>query len=292
MARTANRYLNEISKEKEIKTVYRAGSYLRLSVDSDYTGSDSLENQRKLAREYADKCPDIMIVKEYVDNGKTGTNFSRPAFFCMMEDLKQGTINCVIVKDLSRFGREYIEAGNYIEKVFPFLGVRFISVVDRYDSMDADCDRELLLLALKNLMHEMYAKDISKKIRAAFQVRWEKKIFRRASNIPYGYQMDEENKNYCVDEKAAAIVREIYAQYSEGESKYSISHWLYEHRVVNPQQYQETGNIFALEGNELKSWSTKTIQRILKSPVYVGKILMHQTEQNLSEDKRNSVVRP
>lgn len=119
--------MQNISVEK----IDKAGNYLRLSTDSDYTGSDSLENQRKLAKEFANNISDVVIIKEYVDDGKTGTNFERPAFARMIEDLKQGIINCVIVKDLSRFGREYIEAGNYIEKVFPFLGVRFISIVDR-----------------------------------------------------------------------------------------------------------------------------------------------------------------
>lgn len=134
MARTANRYLLKKGQTAAGKKIYRVGNYLRLSVDSDYTGSDSLENQRKLAKEYVDRFPELVLVKEYVDDGKTGTNFERPSFTRMITDLKQGVINCVIVKDLSRFGREYIEAGNYIEKVFPFLGVRFISIVDRYDS--------------------------------------------------------------------------------------------------------------------------------------------------------------
>ena len=131
MARTANRYLNSSMQNISVEKIDKAGNYLRLSTDSDYTGSDSLENQRKLAKEFANNISDVVIIKEYVDDGKTGTNFERPAFARMIEDLKQGIINCVIVKDLSRFGREYIEAGNYIEKVFPFLGVRFISIVDR-----------------------------------------------------------------------------------------------------------------------------------------------------------------
>ena len=160
MARTANRYLKAQPLAARSKEIFLAGNYLRLSVDSDYTGSDSLENQRKLAKEYAEKNKDVSIVKEYIDDGKSGTSFDRPAFTRMIDDLKRKEINCVIVKDLSRFGREYIEAGNYIEKVFPFLGVRFISIVDRYDSCDAGCDKELLLISLKNLMHEMYARNI------------------------------------------------------------------------------------------------------------------------------------
>ena len=290
MARTANRYLNSSMQNISVEKIDKAGNYLRLSTDSDYTGSDSLENQRKLAKEFANNISDVVIIKEYVDDGKTGTNFERPAFARMIEDLKQGIINCVIVKDLSRFGREYIEAGNYIEKVFPFLGVRFISIVDRYDSKDSGSDRELLLLSLKNLMHEMYAKDISKKIGSTFQMKWEKKKFYRATKVPYGYQMDDKNENYCIDEAAASIVREIFLQYSQRASCYAIRSWLYEHRIVNPTQYSQTGSIVQRDEDVLKIWHLSTIQRMLENSVYIGNVRMHKTSQSLFEGKKSSAV--
>ncbi len=290
MARTANRYLNSSMQNISVEKIDKAGNYLRLSTDSDYTGSDSLENQRKLAKEFANNISDVVIIKEYVDDGKTGTNFERPAFARMIEDLKQGIINCVIVKDLSRFGREYIEAGNYIEKVFPFLGVRFISIVDRYDSKDSGSDRELLLLSLKNLMHEMYAKDISKKIGSTFQMKWEKKKFYRATKVPYGYQMDDKNENYCIDEAAASIVREIFLHYSQRASCYAIRSWLYEHRIVNPTQYSQTGSIVQRDEDVLKIWHLSTIQRMLENSVYIGNVRMHKTSQSLFEGKKSSAV--
>ena len=290
MARTANRYLNSSMQNISVEKIDKAGNYLRLSTDSDYTGSDSLENQRKLAKEFANNISDVVIIKEYVDDGKTGTNFERPAFARMIEDLKQGIINCVIVKDVSRFGREYIEAGNYIEKVFPFLGVRFISIVDRYDSKDSGSDRELLLLSLKNLMHEMYAKDISKKIGSTFQMKWEKKKFYRATKVPYGYQMDDKNENYCIDEAAASIVREIFLQYSQRASCYAIRSWLYEHRIVNPTQYSQTGSIVQRDEDVLKIWHLSTIQRMLENSVYIGNVRMHKTSQSLFEGKKSSAV--
>ena len=290
MARTANRYFNSSMQNISVEKIDKAGNYLRLSTDSDYTGSDSLENQRKLAKEFANNISDVVIIKEYVDDGKTGTNFERPAFARMIEDLKQGIINCVIVKDLSRFGREYIEAGNYIEKVFPFLGVRFISIVDRYDSKDSGSDRELLLLSLKNLMHEMYAKDISKKIGSTFQMKWEKKKFYRATKVPYGYQMDDKNENYCIDEAAASIVREIFLQYSQRASCYAIRSWLYEHRIVNPTQYSQTGSIVQRDEDVLKIWHLSTIQRMLENSVYIGNVRMHKTSQSLFEGKKSSAV--
>ena len=290
MARTANRYLNSSMQNISVEKIDKAGNYLRLSTDSDYTGSDSLENQRKLAKEFANNISDVVIIKEYVDDGKTGTNFERPAFARMIEDLKQGIINCVIVKDLSRFGREYIEAGNYIEKVFPFLGVRFISIVDRYDSKDSGSDRELLLLSLKNLMHEMYAKDISKKIGSTFQMKWEKKKFYRATKVPYGYQMDDKNENYCIDEAAASIVREIFLQYSQRASCYAIRSWLYEHLIVNQTQYSQTGSIVQRDEDVLKIWHLSTIQRMLENSVYIGNVRMHKTSQSLFEGKKSSAV--
>lgn len=264
---------------------YYVGNYLRLSIDSDYTGSDSLENQRKLAKEYISNHKDLITIKEYVDDGKTGTNFERPAFNRMIADLKQGIINCVMVKDLSRFGREYIEAGNYIEKVFPFLGVRFISIVDRYDSEELGCDRELLLISLKNLMHEMYAKDISKKIGSVFQIKQEKKIFYRSATIPYGYKMNEENTNYIVCRETAEVVKEIYMQYEKGVSKYSICKFLYEKNIMTPRQYNQTGRVHREADDEVKVWMLSTIDRMLRNPVYTGMVLRHRSEQSLFEEK-------
>lgn len=298
MARTADRYLKKAAKPivktigltKKIPKNYDVGNYLRLSVDSDYTGSDSLENQRKLAQEFVSKHSDLNIVREYVDDGKTGTDFSRPAFSRMIADLKAGIINCVIVKDLSRFGREYIEAGNYIEKVFPFLGVRFISIVDRYDSADENCNRELLLISLKNYMHEMYAKDISKKVGSTFRMKQEKRIFYRSSTIPYGYQMNESGTNYVICEQTAPIVQEIFRQCSQGISNYTISRWLYKNHIQTPGQYIQSGSVYRKEEDELKVWHYSTIKRMLENPVYIGNVIRHKSEQSFFAGKKVSPV--
>lgn len=290
MARTAERYLKHSVIMAETPKKYHVGNYLRLSVDSDYTGSDSLENQRKLAQEYVSRHQELKLVREYVDDGKTGTNFLRPAFGRMMADVKAGMIDCIIVKDLSRFGREYIEAGNYIEKVFPFLGVRFISIVDGYDSADADYSREFLLISLKNLMHEMYARDISKKVGTTFRLKQEEKVFYRTSTIPYGYQMNDEGTNYIVCKQSAQIVQEIFRQYSRGVSKYAIIQWLYENHVQTPQQYRRTGNVYRQSEEEGKVWHNSTIKRILQNPVYIGTVIRHKSEQSFFEGKKSSAV--
>lgn len=286
MARTANRYLQR-NQNKFIRKKYQVGIYLRLSVDSDYTGSDSLENQNQLARDYLEKCDDIDTVKVYIDDGETGTNFERPGFARMMSELRQNIINCIIVKDLSRFGREYLESGNYIEKVFPFLGVRFISVIDNYDSLNPDCDKDLLLISLKNLMHEMYAKDISKKVGSTYKMKQQNREFYRSSTIPYGYQIDERNL-YSVGE-AAFVVKEIFHFYANGMSKYAISQWLYDNKICTPRQYIETGKVYA-DDTEVKVWQLSTIDRILKNSVYVGTIVRHKSEQSIFEGKGKTKI--
>lgn len=290
MARTAKRYLMNTSKEEPLRKKYNVGNYLRLSVDSDYTGSDSLENQRRLAQEYIAQAEGIHLVKEYIDDGRSGTNFERPAFIRMITDLKRGIINCIIVKDLSRFGREYIEAGNYIEKVFPFLGVRFISILDRYDSINPHCDRELLLISLKNLMHEMYAKDVSKKVGSTFKIKHEKGIFYRSTTIPYGYRMNGTSTNYSIDEPTAEIVREMFSQYGSGASKGAIRRYLYENKVLTPRQYGEKGQVYGVDEGETKAWEISTIDRILKNPVYIGTIIRHKSKQSFFDDQSHIMI--
>lgn len=270
--------------------IYYAGNYLRLSADSNYTGSNSLQNQRDLAYEYASRCPGLYIIREYIDDGRTGTDFSRPAFSRMIADLKMGVINCVVVKDLSRFGREYIEAGNYIEKVFPSSGIRFISVSDGYDSASANCNKELLLISLKNLIHEMYAKDISKKAGSIFRMKQEAGIFYRSAIIPYGYQINENGTNYIVCGQTAPVVREIFRQCSQGISIYAISRWLYENYIQTPRQYIQSGSVYQNNKDKLKVWNCSTIKRILENPVYIGRIIRHKSEQSFFAGKKAALV--
>lgn len=290
MARTANRHLKMETDEIEKTRVYRAGSYLRLSLDSDHTGSDSLENQRRLAVEHTKDLPDVEIVKEYVDDGRSGTTFERPAFSRMINDLKGGTIDCVLVKDLSRFGREYIEAGNYIEKVFPFLGARFISIVDGYDSADPNCGKELLVMALKNLMHEMYARDLSQKVGTMLRAKQETGEFYHWGTIPYGYKMNESGTNYCVDEQAATVVKEIFSRYGMGDTRHKIIRWLYQSRISPPQQYRRTGKVSQADDVELKVWPSISIQSILANPIYIGNVVRHKTEESLFAGQKQKRV--
>ncbi len=152
------------SEEKKKIISFRTALYVRLSVeDNGKEDSDSLENQEILLRDYLKEHPYLELKEVYTDNGYTGTDFDRPAFERLINDIQKGRIDCVVVKDFSRLGRNYIETGEYLEKIFPFLGVRFISVNDGYDSLSANAG-ELLAVSLKNLINDMYAKDLSKKI--------------------------------------------------------------------------------------------------------------------------------
>jgi len=292
MSRTADRYLKKEMAQTNLKpsNKYFAAAYIRLSTDSDYTGSDSVQNQRKLAGDFMKKETKIETVVEYIDDGRTGTNFARPAFERMMADVRLGKINCIIAKDLSRFGREYLEAGNYIEKVFPFLGVRFISINDGYDSADPFCNKELLTVSLKNLMHEMYAKDISKKISSTYQMKQENGMFYRTVMIPYGYKMNEENNNYIPDKDTFDIVKEIFRKYENGVSKYRICRELQEQGIMTPKQYVKTGRVYREPSDAIKAWHISTIERILKNPVYVGTVIRHKTEKHFWSGEKNVLV--
>lgn len=188
----------------------RAIAYYRLSEkDKTKTISDSIENQKKLIRGYVAEHDNIELVRELYDDGYTGTNYDRPGFCAVMDAVKSGEIDCIIVKDLSRLGREYIETGKYLERTFPSLGVRFIAVNDDYDS---DCPKQSddIIIPVKNLMNETYCRDLSLKLRGQFLVQRRNGEFLGAF-AGYGYCKSPEDKHkLIVDEYAAEIVRGIF----------------------------------------------------------------------------------
>ncbi|NMA50036.1 MAG: recombinase family protein, partial [Tissierellia bacterium] len=194
MARTSKRHIvvEKQDKAKKTERVYIAGVYTRLSRDHKYDAkrdlSNSINGQIAIAEDYVEDNSDITITEIYTDYEYSGTNFERPAFKEMMDDIRSGKINCIIVKDLSRLGREYLEVGDYIETVFPFLGVRFISVNDKFDTAKEMSSGKPLEITLKNLINDMYTKDISKKIKSAKRIRMEQGLF-VGSVPPYGYRV-------------------------------------------------------------------------------------------------------
>lgn len=203
--------INSQKRTQQNTTRYRTALYLRLSrEDGDKTESDSIANQRTLLEAYAIDHPELCIVDEFVDDGYSGSNFERPAFQRLFQELEQGTINCILVKDLSRFGRNYIEVGRYLERIFPVMRVRLIAVTDNYDSQSAWKTSDSIMVPMRNLLNDAYCRDISVKIKSQLAVKRKRGDF-VGSFAAYGYRKDPANHTkLIVDELAAENVQSIF----------------------------------------------------------------------------------
>lgn len=261
-------------KQSEVpaEVVYTAVGYARLSVleTRDRKDSEALQNQKALIREYIQGQKDLKLLSIFEDNGETGTNFRRPGFEAMMEAVCDGKANCIVVKDLSRFGRNYIEAGNYLDHVFPSMGVRFISIGDGYDSADAttaDC----LVVALKNLMNQVYSKDISRKSGSILREKIKRGEF-IGGYASYGYIKDPEDKHrIIVDPEAAEVVKAIFQKRLEGASNTAITRWLNDSGILSPCCYRyQKGILIDQRYARPKPWGIETVKKILRSQVYLG----------------------
>ena len=215
--------------------LWNAGAYIRLSImeTRDRKDSEALSNQKELLSGHISQRPDLKLCGMYVDNGETGTNFERSGFQRLMADIQAGRINCVVVKDLSRFGRNAVETGNYLERVFPFLGVRFISINDGYDSTAPNAG-DALAVALKSLVNEAYSMDISRKSGSVLRQKQQRGEFIGAF-ASYGYLRDPEDVHrIIVDPETAPIVCEIFRRVADGEAVHSVLRWLNTEGVLSP----------------------------------------------------------
>lgn len=271
--------MNQINNSKKI---YHAAIYVRLSKeDGDVATagkreSNSISNQKDLIKNFLKDKKDIVVVSERVDDGYSGSNFERPAFQMMLEDIKKGIVDCVVVKDLSRFGREYIDAGKYIERLFPALGVRFIAVNDHYDSLEGKSQADEIVIPFKNLINDAYCRDISIKIRSHLEVKRKNGEYIGAFT-PYGYQKDSDNKNKLViDVYAAGIVKEIYRMKLSGMSQTAIANALNKQGVLSPMEYKHSLGIRIQDNfktHEQAEWSAMSVKRILENEVYTGTLV-------------------
>lgn len=289
MARTSKKRLAD-NNVKSSSKIYSVGVYARLSVDFDERKNESIETQIEIAKSYIKGQEDMKLYCCYTDVGKTGTNFKREGFDRMMRDVKLGKIDCIVVKDLSRFGRNYIETGNYMEKIFPFMGVRFIAVTDHYDSRDFFGEAQALSVNLKNLINEMYARDISIKLKSSKKISREQGSF-TGGIPPYGYRSDWVNGRKClfIEENTASIVRNIYEMFLSGENITKIVAWLYQQRIARPVMYHKTGEVYCAEGENLVEWSRTTVKRILTNPVYIGCLMQRSSvKANCFRDKNDT----
>lgn len=255
------------------KEYYKACIYTRLSKDDgDKPESDSIGNQKALIRDFVKNHPEIQVVSEKADDGYSGVNFERPGFKEMMEEIRAGQVDCVIVKDLSRFGRNYIEAGNYIERVFPFIGVRFIAINDSYDSTDRN-QSDSLIIPFKNLINDAYCKDISVKIRTQLEIKRKKGEFIGAFAV-YGYLKDPEDHNkLVVDIFASEVVKAIFRWKLEGMSQGDIAERLNAQGVLCPMEYKLSLGMKVQTNfrvNRKAAWSWSSVSRILTNEIYTG----------------------
>ena len=275
--------------------IWNATLYLRLSRDDgDKEESNSITGQRELLRDFIQNRPELREYAVRIDDGFTGSNFERPDFKKMMEDVKEGRTNCIIVKDLSRFGRNYLDAGEYIEKIFPFLGVRFIAVNDNYDSLGEKSASDDLVIPFKNLINEAYCRDISVKVRTQLEIKRKSGQYIGAFAV-YGYMKDETDKNrLVVDEYAADIVRDIFAWKLDGMSPQDIAVRLNQSGILSPMEYKKSlGMKFAtsFKANAQAAWSANSVLRILKNPVYIG-VLTQGKETTPSYKVRKRIIKP
>lgn len=257
--------------QRPSQAIWRAALYTRLSrEDGDKPESDSIANQRSLLEGFAVQQPDLEVVGRYSDDGFTGTNFDRPDFQRMIADIEAGKINCVITKDLSRFGRDYINAGQYLERWFPEHGVRFLAVNDHIDSERGPYD---MLLPFKNVFNEQYARDISNKVKSAMQSKQRQGQFIGAF-ASYGYRKNPEDHNrLLVDPVAAFVVQRIFDLYEQGNGKIRIAKLLNEEGIPCPSEYKKLNGERYHNGQKLGKttyWTYATIHRMLKNQMYIG----------------------
>lgn len=249
--------------------MYFVGIYARLSVDSGERKNESIDTQIEIAMEYMRRQDDMILYDCYTDLGRTGTTFDRRGFERMMEDVRLRRVNCVIVKDFSRFGRNYIETGNYLQKIFPFLGVRFIAVTDWYDSL---LDRnDEIGINLKNLANEMYTRDIAVKVKSSKRAKWESGSY-TGGIPPYGYRAEWTGgrKHLLAEAETAEIVKEIFRFYGGGKSLRETAEWLYGEQIHRPTEYRRYGHTRRQDGEVLLEWGRTSIKMILTNPVYIG----------------------
>lgn len=267
---------------KDLERIWKAGIYARLSVDYHGQKNESIDTQMELAKEYIKQSKSMVLVDCYADLGKTGTNFEREGFDKLMADIRQHKINCVIVKDFSRFGRNYIETGNYLEKIFPFFNVRFISISDGYDSHQTQEENVLLAVNLKNIVNELYARECAEKVRAIKRAKLEQGCY-VGGLPPYGYcaKWVDGKKILFPEAGSSDVVKNIYALFAHGNAIRKIICWLYEQGIHRPSEYRNTGHVYCKEGETLKQWPEQTIRSILTNQVYIGALAQLRVDEVL-----------
>lgn len=258
--------------DPEQGNVSLVGLYSRISVeDGDDEDFNSLGNQKKIGINYLSEHPGMKLVDTYSDNGYTGMNYDRPDFERMFDDLKCGRINCILVKDISRLGRHFLQTSEFVERIFPEMGVRLICINDGYDSEDAMADASALTLPLKMVMNDYYVKDISRKIRSGIAAKMNSGDYiPSASSVPYGYLRNPVDATYDIDPETEAVIKRIFELRASGMSLNGIAAALNKDGILSPGKLRYQRGVTISKRNENASWIRGTIRKILSDEVYIG----------------------
>ncbi|WP_312432326.1 recombinase family protein [Lacrimispora sp.] len=280
MARTSRKMIDAPAQTNREK-IWNTCIYGRLSFEDDRKKeSDSIGNQIAMLERYIVERPYLKLTSVFKDVNQTGTNFERPGFNAMMEAIKGGKINCIVVKDLSRFGRNYIETGTYLEKILPFFNVRFISVNDGYDSLNPNNQDEGYIVPLKNLIHDVYARDISQKIKSGLAMKRKRGEF-TGGIAAYGY-LKVDGGRLAIDKETAPIVRNIFKWASGGMGDMCIAQRLNELGIPSPSEYRYTkGIVKSSRYVNMRYWYKSAVRRILVNPVYLGHMVQGKMKSDL-----------
>jgi DNA invertase Pin-like site-specific DNA recombinase len=282
MARTKRKHLQlspdslTATVESPIAAQYDTAVYTRLSSeDNNVEDGTSIETQKDMLVHYVAEHDDMRLYAVYCDNGSTGTNFAREDFQRMLDDIKDGRVNSVVVKDLSRFARNYIEAGTYIEKIFPFMGVRFVSVNDGYDSNTSDVTD--IMVTMRNIINDAYVKDISRKIRTTFDTKQKNGDYIGWS-APYGFLKAEDNHNRLViDPVSSPVIVQIFTWKADGLGFAVIARKLNEMGVPSPRMRNIENGRYKHAPTDGRFWTDASVSTIIKNPVYAGHMAQHKT---------------
>ena len=283
MARTKrkiNPVLPPVAVEAPTRKIYQTAAYARLSIkDGGKPGADTLATQQELLRAFIADQPDMQLVRIYSDNGQTGTNFERPGFEQLLADVRTGKINCIVVKDLSRFGRNYKETGNYLQRIFPLLGIRFVALTDNFDTETAEKNEYGFIIPLKNIVNDTYSRDISRKVSSAIATKELHGEFVGAY-APYGYRKSAQNRHLLeVNPETAPVVQEIFALRMQGMGYAGIMRLLNGRDIPSPGTYLYRCGLTTKEACRDALWTVWNIKEILRNEVYLGHLVQGKRTQ-------------
>ena len=282
--------------QKVLSKVYKTAVYVRLSAEKDETRDrKTLINQRNFIKNFVDQQMDMEIYDIYMDDEISGTTFDRPEFERMMSDMRAGRINCIVVKDLSRLGRDYVETGNLVERVFPMMGARFVAITDNYDSSKKDAD---LMVAVTNIANDLYAKDISKKACSSKQANMERGI--PVGAVAYGYKVVHDGnkvRHMVIDDEPAKVVKRIFEEDGRNIPLSVIAKDLNNDGIPTPYQYRMRNRPEKLAKKPYLCWNVEIIKQLLKNEVYTGtqimgkdRVCLYKNQKRYMADKKDWLV--